>query len=113
MKTDDKVFTCEKEFLLLKKLEAEVNDDQNPDCGCRTCSLQILRHLAYQFAVENNKQYPSAWNNNKVADEVWLLQFEMRHSIEISEYFDLECIADNKASNSPWTTSEPGTTSNI
>ncbi|CAL1681328.1 unnamed protein product [Lasius platythorax] len=89
IKTDDKVLSCEEEFLLLKKLEAEVNDDRNRNCGCRTCSLQILRHLAYQFAVENKKQYPSAWNNNKVADEVWLLQFEMRHSIEISEYFDM------------------------
>lgn len=41
----------------------------------------------YQFAQENNKSYPKAWDRYKQADEEWLIDFEMAHSEELLRMF--------------------------
>ncbi|CAL1681515.1 unnamed protein product [Lasius platythorax] len=92
-KTDDTVLEWDEEFLLLNNLQRQVSDD--PNCVCRSCALQKLPSLAYEF-VEQNKRpyYPSAWNTTGKADVIWTCEFIMRHSREISNYFQKECMAD-------------------
>lgn len=87
---DDGVFTFSEKFSLIKRLRLE-SEDLPLKCCCRSCRLQRLSCLAYQYAKQNQKQYPSAWNTNKKADEIWIHEFEMRHSIDICKYFSHEC----------------------
>lgn len=89
---DTGLFTFSEEYILLKRLLHLQPVDLNQNCNCRICLLEYLSKLAYEFAKKNNKPCPFEWNRNEKADITWLLEFEMRHSIEIAKY-NHECEA--------------------
>lgn len=85
--TDDQIFTFSQEFSLLKQLRQST---KNLNCNCRTCILEYLRSMAYRFVKQIiDKRCPIEWHANAKADELWVYEFEMRHSIEISKYDQL------------------------
>lgn len=81
------IFTSSQEEEILKQLyewqETQANASQ---CHCILCAMEQLLSLAYQFAEKERITYPSTWNFNK-ADELWLLEFQMRNSKEMVDRF--------------------------
>jgi len=80
------VFTFNDEISLLLRLRWWKKKSLS-SCVCQICAMEYLLRLAYQFAQENNKSYPKAWDTYKQADEEWLIDFEMAHSKELSRMF--------------------------
>lgn len=84
--TDNGVFTFIEEYSLLQYLNFRKTTNPHNFCFCCYCALEFLLYLAYEFAYKNKKKYPFTWDIYKRADEVWLYEFEMRHSEEISMF---------------------------
>jgi len=79
-------------MLLLKQIQ----EKKLSICGCKVCSMDRLRRLAYQVAREKNKQYPKSWDKKKRAKSKWMKIFEQNYMDEISIFssdFILSCRA--------------------
>lgn len=80
-----KTFTYLQEELLLNDLIMwECNTWA--DCTCQLCAMEELSTLAYEFAKRKEIPCPLYWIEYNRADNVWLIEFEMRHSKEISHF---------------------------
>lgn len=72
-KATRKVFTDEQESLLKDYLLVASKHHHG-------LTQQMARELAWEYAKENKRQYPSSWDENKAAGEDWVQGFMKRHS---------------------------------
>lgn len=85
-------FTFHEEERILKFLKNLTVDKKLQPCPCKACILERLSIFVYNFAKDNDKNYPIDWEPFKRADLIWLQEFELRHHIEISSYCIRSCI---------------------
>jgi len=87
----DNSYQEEESLLESLKLQFTNTGKQLLPCSCRTCFLLKLSTFAYKFPVSIEKTCSSSWNGSKRADIIWLREFEMRNSCEISTFCSEKC----------------------
>lgn len=77
------IFTWKEEQALLKEIQIIAETGY---CNCISCSLEELKWLAYETALEMMKPYPKSWDKNQCAGYKWLNEFVTRHNSELSKF---------------------------
>lgn len=82
---DNGYFRFSEEYAMLEKVKCLKKIDMS--CKCRICILEYLSELAYKRA-HSSGLFESEDERMNIS---WIREFEMRHSIDISNKFSHEC----------------------